>query len=362
MANNIFNYIEKYGYTKVLDKEYNDVDYVVFSQLSYLDFDGIVKTDFINLNDCLKQFLKDLNYKEFLKKGLDQKNLYRLVLTMIDKDRYKDILIGNYIYKITNDEMFCAFTLKLDDGSKYVCYEGTDNNISGWEENFNLCYQYPVASQIDAINYLNRSVSLFDKKVIVGGHSKGGNMALVAAMNANIIAKMKVVKVYNLDGPGLLKAQIESKKYQRIVHKLEHIVPNYSLIGLLLRHGDNYRVVKASRKDIFAHSPFYWEVEKDHFIETQLSKLSTNLDNSITLWLDNHTLVERAKICRAIFKLLKDVGIKTLLETTKLKNIIAIVKKSKDVDAESKELFLNFIKFNIIYCLENRELEHEKTD
>lgn len=362
MANNIFNYLETYGKTSVSEKEYNDIDYVIFSQLSYLDLGNIVAKDYVNLNDCLKKFLKDLNYKEFLKKGLDQKNLYHLVLNIVDKKRYQDILIGNYIYKITNEEMFCAFTLKLGDGSKYICYEGTDNNLSGWEENFNLCYQYPVASQIDAINYLNRNVGLFDKKVVVGGHSKGGNMALVAAMNANIIAKIKVVKVYNLDGPGLLKAQIESKKYKRMEPKLVHIVPNYSLIGLLLRHGDNYRVVKANRKDIFAHSPFYWEVKDDHFVDANLSKLSTNLDKSISLWLDNHTLIEREKICKAIFKLLKDVGIKTLLETTKLKNIISIVKKSKNVDAESKELFLNFVKFNVVYCLENRKLNDEKTD
>ena len=73
------------------------------------------------------------------------------------------------------------------------------------------------------IKYLNKVVSIFDKKVIVAGHSKGGHLAIVSSMYSNFIVRSKIKAIYNFDGPGLREEQIDTKKYRNIENKILHI-------------------------------------------------------------------------------------------------------------------------------------------
>ena len=50
----------------------------------------------------------------------------------------------------------------------------------------------------------------------------------------------KIIKIYNNDGPGLLREQFESSNYDRIKDKIVLIIPSHAVVGLLLYHSDNY--------------------------------------------------------------------------------------------------------------------------
>ena len=151
-------------------------------------------------------------------------------------------------------------TFKVNKKFIYVSYEGTDHLLSGWKEDFELAYKFPIESQKYAIEYLNKTIGFFDKNIVIGGHSKGGNLALVASMYAKKSIKKKIIKIYSNDGPGLRKKEIESKEYKSIEEKYIHIIPNYSVVGLLLRHTSNYKVIKSTRKDLMAHSIMTWQI------------------------------------------------------------------------------------------------------
>lgn len=356
---NVYDYIRKYGDTLFVDKEFNLIDSVILSNITYFDFEGIVPNDGnkITLNEALKIFLENCDYKDFLNKGFFQKELYKMGKLLIDKNRYKNILLSDYVYDLSHDKQFCAMKMLLPDGTIYICFEGTDHNVVGWEEDFALSYKYPVPAQVDAINYLNRVIKFFDKKVIVGGHSKGGNLALVSAMNAKFYIKLKIKAIYNFDGPGLRKREINSFKFKLIKRKLVHVIPNYSIIGLLLRHESNYKVIKSSRMDFMAHCIFTWKVEKDRFEETELSTLSKRLDSSITLWLEEHSDEERELVSTGLFGILKELQIDNFMETTKFRNLLAIIKTSKKMDQSTKNMLVDFVKFNVSYCLMKNESE-----
>lgn len=353
---NIYSYVKQYGNTSFKEEPVNYVDYAILTTVTYLFLDGIVPNDnqTISLKDALERFLELTDYKYFLTRGFDQKNLYNMAKKLVVASRYNTILLNNYIYKMTTDEQFSAVTMHLPNGIKYICYEGTDDNLIGWEEDFRLAYEYPIPAQIDAIKYINKNISLFDKEVIVGGHSKGGNLALVGAMNTNIFKRYKIKQIYSFDGPGLLKEQFYSKKYKKIGNKYCHIIPNYSIVGSML-YNNEAEVVKSSRIDIYAHSIFFWYIDDKEFVHVPLSKISKNLQKSIIIWLENHTLEERKKIVKDIFVLLNDLGFKTIMDLMKVKNIIKIVRNLNRFDDSTKKLLKDFVKFNFDYYLEHRK-------
>ena len=260
--------------------------------------------------------------------------------------RYKDIEIYNYVYKKSKAKQFCAMTLSLKEDLTYVLFEGTDHLLSGWEEDFRMSYSFPVPAQKDAIRYLNRTIKLKDKNVIIGGHSKGGNLALVSAMYSHVFIKKKIRTIYNLDGPGVRDKQYDTSKYRSIKDKLISIIPNYSFVGTLLRCPE-YRVVKAPRVTLFSHDLATWEVEDDHIKETKLSSFSKKFDE----YMDNFVKVNGDKklkqYVKSIFDILKKERIKSLeqINAAKFKSIIALIKRSNDLDDDTKKMATDFMKF-----------------
>ena len=343
--NNIFDYVEKYGNISFLDKEFNDIDNLIFSLLSYLDFTNTSINNNYTLEIIGKEYLNNNNYKEVSKIGVAQKDAYKLLKIIINKERYKNIILQDYIYNTDKEMQFSAITFKISNKLKYICFEGTDEFISGWKEDGELACFFPIPSQIEAIKYVNKNVNLFGPKVIIGGHSKGGNLALVSSMFMKFYKKFKVIKVYNNDGPGLRKKEFESLKYKNIKKKYIHIVPESSIIGVLLRH-DNYKVVKSSKNNILSHNITNWLIEDDKLISSELSLKSKRLEKSLISWLDMHNDKERLKIIKTLFKVLEDADITKVMNITKFKNIIKIIKNIKNIDKQTKELTIDLLTYN----------------
>ena len=228
-------------------------------------------------------------------------------------------MLSNYIYIGDENKQFSALTFKIDK-LKYICFEGTDDLLSGWKEDFMMAYKYPVLSQEYAINYLKKVVKIFDRKVIVGGHSKGGNLALVSSMNLGFLKRLKLKTIFNNDGPGLRKKQIESRKYKKIKNKYIHIVPDYSYIGILLRD-EEYKVIKSSKKNIMCHDMNYWEIDDKSLVLSELSTFSKKTALSILTWLDSHNDLERKLTIESIFNALEDAGIYYTRDIRKIKSI-----------------------------------------
>lgn len=352
MKSGIIRYIEKYGHLTFKEKEFNEIDAAIFSIISYINFEGIVgeKNERIPVYLAFYLIQAKIRDKEIVKRGKFNKDVYSMFSKMAKCRRYKDLLLYGYVYKTGFSEQFGALSIILDDGTIVVSYEGTDDKIVGWREDCELAYKFPIAGEIDALKYLKKNVSLFTKKVILVGHSKGGHLALTTAMYTDLIRRKKIIGIYNFDGPGLRKEQIESKQYSKIENRLFHIVPNYSIVGLLLRHKD-YICVKSIKKDINAHYSFYWVVQDDHFVRANISGLSKKLDKSIIIWLDHHDEGQREMIVNSVFNYLQDAGIETVSEMKRIKSIVSLAKNSKKLDKETKDLLLNFVQFNVNYLV-----------
>lgn len=341
-------YIKEYGDKTFNEEKFNEIDNVILSSVVYLNFDGIVPKNkkSISLCEAGNIFLYKYNYFDVSKLGIAQKVSYKILKQIVNTKRYKDIQMYNYKYIWDTDTQFGAVCFKVKKKFIYVAFEGTDNLLSGWKEDFQMAYEFPVPSQKLAVKYLNENIKLFDKNIIVGGHSKGGNLALVSSMYCKNRINKKIKQIYSNDGPGLKKEQIESENYSKIRDRLIHLVPNYSYVGVLLRN-DKFTVIKTNRKDFMAHAVSSWQVNENEFIRENLSSISDSFRNSLLKWLDEHDLNQREKMISTVFKTLEESGIKNLNDFFNLKNAITVIRNINNIDDETKKLVISLIEFNL---------------
>ena len=358
---NLFSYVDKYGDKSFEEEVFNEVDNAILATLSYINFKEIVSD-----SRCNKITIKEAGDKYFQLHSVNKryilivKQAVKLLRYVKDTKRYGNLYLYNYVYDTGNERQFSALTIELNPKLVYVSFEGTDHLVSGWKEDFMMTYKFPIPSQRKAINYINWRF-LFDKKeIILGGHSKGGNLAMVAGMYANIFIKKRIVKIYNNDGPGLLLEEYNSKNYNDIKDKLIHIVPNYAIVGLLLYHNDNYTVVRSSRRGVLSHDLHNWVVEGTSFMRAELDTYSKGLDSEINNWLDKYTLDERKRFVYAMFDILRKANIESFMEVIENKKLILeIVNEYKELDDIDKCMLKDFISM-LFNCFKDTKIDELK--
>lgn len=343
---NIIKYIKKNGDLTFDEKPLNAVDKLIFGLLSYVKYDGVV-----SLNNKNKKRLKDVAL-DFFKRydfGPKEKNItavrgsINMLRIMQNKVRYRDLLMYNDIYIADDAQQFSAVCIEINPKLVYVSFEGTDQMISGWEEDFKMIYEFPVKAQRQAIEYLNKHFTFNNCKIIVGGHSKGGNLALVSAMYSNFLVRKKIIEIDSYDGPGLLKKQIESKQYRRISEKLIQVIPNNSIIGLLLRHEKNYKVVKSNSFGLFSHFAEMWRVSDNGFIKSDLDLTSKKLERDILKWLNKYNLEEREIFVKNLFNVFRNSRVNSLTQImNNPKLILKIIKETSKLDAYTGKMTKQF--------------------
>ena len=345
---NIFDYTKYYCDYTFSDKSFNEVDNVIFSMLAYNNFEGIVKKNEKNkvtIEEASKLFFEKYTIEEIKNNILAVREASKLLKLVSKTKRFKDIKMSNYTYVSNSNCQFSAVTFNLYDNTYYVAFEGTDELLSGWQEDCEMAYKFPVEAHTLSKKYLDKHFTVKRCNLIIGGHSKGGNLAMVSAMYANYFVKNKIIKVYSNDGQGLRKAQIDSKFYKKIEDKFIHIIPNYSIVGLLLRHTDNYIVVKSNKKGLLAHDATTWQVSYDHFEKEKLSRFSKVFDEGFSTWLDKYDDEKRRLFVKNVFKIIKENNIESLTEVRLKKELIEnVLKSSKNIDPLVKEMLVDLLK------------------
>lgn len=265
----IIDYLEKYGDVSFLEKPFGDVDSLVLSQFSYLKFEGLVpgvegKQPFLDVK-VLKEREKEGNLFADERFEKDNRALFAGILS---GKRFGTLKLNYYVNEIDVEKeiQFSAVTFALEDGSFYVAFRGTDETIVGWKEDFNLAFSKPALGQLNSVKYLDYVGSLEKGRLYTGGHSKGGNLAVYAAMNCKKEIQDRIVRIYSHDGPGFRPEILEKCGYEDVADRIVKTLPHSSLIGMLLESHENYQVIASRSFGLLQHNPFNWRVEDDHFL------------------------------------------------------------------------------------------------
>ena len=268
----ILDYIKYYKNVSLKDTPWNVMDNLICSILAYLpckDFKEPKK-----LYEVIKQNI-DFNIET---KSQMMMGLISISKELLDSKRYQKMMISNFINRKDNDTQFGALTIIIDN-IKIFSFKGTDNSIIGWHENFRLWYKYPTYTQKLSIEYVKDNINILDNNIYLVGHSKGGNLAEVAALELNPLYMSKIKGIYSFDGPGLRPNEYNSLKYKAIKNKLNVFIPTGSVIGTLMYNKTPY-IVKTNSVGINEHYPMNWLVFGEYFVKGIQNKMSKELHNS----------------------------------------------------------------------------------
>ncbi len=241
---------------------------------------------------------------------------------------------------------FAAVTFDLTDGSHYVAFRGTDSSIVGWREDFNMAFESPVPAQAAAVKYLNGVAARTSGPLILGGHSKGGNLAVYAAAHADPMLQSRIRAIYSFDGPGLDDATIASEGYANIARRIRSFVPQQSVIGLLLAYHPEYTVVKSNALSLLQHDSFSWQVLGTALLTaTELDVSSQLVDQTVHAWLSKVSREERRVFVDTVFDILESAGASTVKELLRdvPDRVPAILKALSRVDAQTGKMILSLM-------------------
>lgn len=287
------------------EKPFSDVDSLVLSQLSYLDFGGLAPgpgEDPIPFRNLAGDSAVAALVKRDRVPQLDAE----LVRRVDASSRFSGLKIGNYVNIIDKEaeEQFSAVTFFLD-GMAYLAYRGTDSSYVAWKEDFNLAFLNPVPSQVAGAAYLDWVAGLFPGPLRVGGHSKGGNIAVYSSLFCRPEHRKRITAIYSHDGPGFTQGVLESPEFLEMRDRLHKTMPQSSLVGVLLQHQENYRVIRSNQFWIMQHDPFSWIVEQGDF--QYLEKLSSGalfLDKNLNAWISSLSAEELSRFADALYQVL----------------------------------------------------------
>jgi hypothetical protein len=336
----LFDYVKWRGDLSFTEAPFNEVDSLIFSLISYVDFEGIVSGVHGGPKVPIKAaanayFTKNPDIKKISVGLIVPKDIIRLFRALKNCRRFRNVELSAYVNRIDQEKQmqFSAITVFPGDGSMVIAYRGTDDTIVGWKENFNMSFLPIVPAQAAAAEYLEYAAreNAEYSSIRLTGHSKGGNLAVFAAVNCTKSVKKKLVNVWSNDGPGFNKNILEDEDYIELRPIIHSFVPENAVVGMLLEHDENYTVVKSRQKGMLQHDGVSWEVMGGSFIHLKaLSNESKRLDKVLKEWVREMTSEQREQFTDALFQVLSADNALTLTDLVSIRN--KWLAKGKDLD------------------------------
>ena len=312
---NIIEYVEKNGIYDFSQAPFGEVDSLVISQLSYLKFEGIVpgpseNKDGIVLSDIVKSEKYDSIYHDERYREINSRFFNALCKSI----RFGRLILNNFLDVIDGslDIQFSAMTVEDDKGFKYVVFRGTDDSLIGWKEDLNMTFKTPVPAQKYSVKYLEKVASYLEGDFIVGGHSKGGNLSVYAAMNCSDEVRDRIIRIYSHDGPGFITELLEDSCYDKIKDRIVKFVPKSAVVGLF-GNVEDYIVVDCEKMGVKQHNPYNWIIEGFEFKKTEhIGKISSMQAEAINNWSKGMTKEKWALLSDQIFGVFEKAGVTNL--------------------------------------------------
>lgn len=238
--------------------------------------------------------------------GLASHKIKELLFAVSASPRFRTIRIANASswFDSQRQVQFAAMTFAYKDLFTYVAFRGTDGTFTGWREDFNMAFTWPVPGQAQAVSYLNDVAGLTRNPLIIGGHSKGGNLATYAAVCASPTTQARISAVYNHDGPGFRPEAFGTGDYDVMAARVHKTVPEESVIGMMLETREDWKVVHSTARGIQQHDAFTWEVDPERTDFVYVDKLTDNAQLIRRIfhdWIARYSCEELEKIVDALF-------------------------------------------------------------
>ncbi len=345
---NMVSYVRKTPET-FLEKNWNEVDCLVLCQLVYLKFEDILPVT--ELEGSFRRN-RERSTLKCLDNHPDKEKLFRderyavtnkaLWEAVTASPRFSKLEVDYVVARSDIDEetQFCAATFFLPDGRMFIAFRGTDESIIGWKEDFNLAFSQTVPAQENSVTYLNKVAKRTKNPILVGGHSKGGNLAIYSAMNCRPSVQKRVEQIYCMDGPGFRAKTLELCHYDRIADRVKKILPHSSLVGMLFETSRDFEVIESRAIGLMQHDPMTWVVRNGAFVKSKkIAASALRLDDTINEWLESLDEEHTKLFVNTIFEILQATESENLIElgVDRIKHMQMVLNAVTQLDEETKE-------------------------
>ena len=350
---NIMDYLSWRGDLTLTQDPFNEVDNLILAELSFIQFSGIVpglgQGEAVPLEAAAAAF-----FRRHMDSPPDMGVLVpELIVPLLERAaasrRFRGLGVScaEDRLDLPGESQFAAVTFELEDGRLYLAYRGTDDTLVGWKEDFNMAFLDSVPGQRLAADYLKGVAAQYKRRpLLVGGHSKGGNFAVYAALHAGKRVQNRLERAYNNDGPGFRRPVLSQPAYQNIRDRITTIVPQSSLVGMLLEHEERYTIVHSTQKGMLQHDGFSWEVQGPGFIRLdEITREGQRINRAVQAFVNGLSQEQRAAFADALYTVLTCTGAKTLteLKADAWKSAAAMVRTMKDMDKETRKMLLDML-------------------
>ena len=372
---NLLDYLDWRGDLTLAQDPFNEVDNLILAELSFVNFGGIVPPPNTEGGMPLKQAAESFFGKFTENEPIDMGVLVpdaipEMLQKMANSRRFGDMKLNCFVdwLDVGRGEQFAALTIDTGDGALYLSFRGTDDTLAGWKEDFEMACMPEVPAQKKAVDYVQAVARQFPrKKLRLGGHSKGGNLAIYAGVFSAEKLQRRMIDIWSNDGPGFHMNIAELPEYQRIADRVYSIIPKSSVVGMLLEHSEDYTVVDSDQLGLMQHDGFSWQVMGRQFVSLRQVTCQAHIsDQKLREWVHSLTVEQREKFVTALFDILTASGAVTLtdLKAESFKAVGPMIKAMKDLDKETRDGLGNFVgilfKSNFRLVLEGIQAETEK--
>lgn len=336
---------------------FNEIDSMILARFSYLRFDKIKITDEETIN-TISDKMKYLDNKEFLYNGDKE-----LITNLGESIRFKNMKVTDYIKNNDKEteKQFGAVTVHISNKEMYISFIGTDSTVYGWKEDFNMAFMDSVPCQASGKEYVEKIAKKYpDKKIRIGGHSKGGNVAIYSALTIPKEMQDRIIKIYNYDGPGFNKDIINKYKTSSIIKKIETYLPQDSIIGRIMTHEERCTIASSIEKGIYQHDIYSWQVLGKNIIKSErLTQSSEVFSKALTNWLDTTTNEQRKMFFDGIFEVIYSTDANKFSDIQKdlSANMTKIYKTYREIPEKERKIITDMIKLFVKDYFENIKIQ-----
>ena len=350
---NILDYLNWRGDLTLAQSPFNEVDNLILAELSFVNFTGIVpgpgEGEGVPLHTAAEAFFRSHEGGDMGMGVLVPDEIPTLLRKMAECPRFREMKVNCFCdhLDVRKAEQFAAVTVELGDGSIYLSFRGTDDTIAGWKEDFLLGCQPEVPAQKKAVAYVKAVAAQYPRrKLMLGGHSKGGNLAVYGGIFVPLAIQRRISAVWSNDGPGFYGAVLETPQHARLEGRVHSIVPKSSVVGMLLEHEESYTVVDSDQVGLWQHDGFSWQVLGTGFVTLrEVSRQGRRNDLALKEWVRRLPVDQREKFVDGLFEVLTASGATTLtdLKEDGFRAAGAMVRAMKDMEKDTRDALFNAI-------------------
>lgn len=375
MSETIIDYVKNELRT-FTEHPFHEVDSLVLAQFSYIHLGNLIaplSAGAVREPLTLQQLYRAECFPHYFADQIDAVKNRKLLAACAASPRFRDIGVAYYEqdFDEAREKQFCAMTFFINADTVYLAFRGTDSTLIGWKEDFNMAFLTPVPSQEAACNYTLSVSKLVRGQLMLGGHSKGGNLAVYAAMMSPPRLQNRIRSIYSHDGPGFRDNVFASDPYLCIKDRIHKTLPQSSLVGMLLEHQEDYAIVESTAVGITQHNPYSWVVRNGDFVRlTTLTSGADYLNRTLSEWLSGLSNEQREQFVDALYSVISATGLTSLLELREnwQTELAVLLENMKNTDEPTKHILQETLRSLIHMTVRNlpaqmkkEQLNHKKT-